>query len=503
MTTHRLSSPIALLIAGLGLSASATPRQLTILHVNDMHTHYLAEEADWVKEDPKPLVGGMVALKSAVARESKSTSATLVLDAGDWLTGTPLSDIEVDGVKGGAWMQMMNAIGFDASTIGNHDFDNGTDNLPRLVKMATFPVVSANLLKDGKPIAPAPWVIVEKGGLKIGVVGLILDDLDQEVSRETMAGIEVKPVARTAQAAIKELDPGTDLIVLLTHQGWEADSLLATRVSGADVIVGGHSHTRLKAPREVNGVIVVQAGSYVRELGRLDLGVEDDHVTAWSGKLISLWQRDVTDPDATLAAQVKGWQEQIDKEFQVVIGTCPAELGRNYYEESPLGDAMCDALRGLAGTDVGLLNSGGLRADLDAGPVTRLDLKEIMPFQNTVVTFSCSGADLLALLESNARASLHQTLGILQISGISCAYLEKEGDVEIQHAMVGGLPLDPAHTYTVATVDYVLSLADKYLAFQPAVHQSLPGTLFSAVCDWVLTHPDICEPTGGRFLRLP
>jgi 2',3'-cyclic-nucleotide 2'-phosphodiesterase (5'-nucleotidase family) len=497
---RRLALPV--LLAAVA-AACAAPRQLTILHVNDMHTHYLPEEADWVKAEPKPLVGGMVALQDAVAREKAASQAALVLDAGDWLTGTPISDIEVEGVKGGAFMQMMNAIGFDAATIGNHDFDNGQAALPRLVALADFPVVSANLLIDGRPVATAPWVVVERGGLRVGVVGLIMDDLAGEISRETMRGVEVKPVAATAQAAIRELDPVTDLIVLLTHLGWEEDSLLATRVSGADVIVGGHSHTRIKSPREINGALVVQAGSYTRELGRLDLTVEDDRVAASEGKLISLWAKDVTQPDAELAAQVQGWQEQIDREFQVVIGQCPLPLERSYYNESPLGNVLCDALRELAGTDVALLNSGGLRADLDAGPVTRLDLKEILPFQNTVVTFTCSGAQLMTMLENNARASLHQSLGVLQVSGLSCAYRERRDRVEIQLAMVGGQPLDPRRTYTVATVDYVLSLADKYLGFRPETHEAWPGTLFSVVCDWVKTHPLLRAPSGGRFTPIP
>lgn len=503
MSLSSLRSLLALVCSCAALGACAQPRQLTILHVNDLHTHYLPEPAEWVKEDPKPLTGGMVALQEAVAREKAAAPATLVLDAGDWLTGTPLSDVEVDGVKGGAFIDMMNFVGFDVSTIGNHDFDNGVDMLPKLIQRASFPVVSANLHRDGGLLAPVPWLVLDRGGLKVGVVGLILDALGQEVSREMMRGIQVDSVVETARRAIAELDPQTDLIILLTHQGWREDSLLATRAEGADLIIGGHSHTRLKSPQLVNGVLVAQAGSYARDLGRIDLTVENDRVTAHEGRLIPLFQRDVKNPDPRLAALVKTHEERIDAEFQVVIGQAPRDFGRDYYHESALGDLLSDLLRELSGADVAVLNSGGLRADLKGGEVSRLDIKQILPFANTVVLFRASGEELLTLLRTNAKASLHEEQGILQLSGVRCAFREGPAGVEILEPTVGGKALDPAEVYTIATVDYVLGLGAKYMGFEPTEHESRAGTLFSAMAEWIAAHPELKSPEGGRFTHRP
>lgn len=491
--------PLAMALASC---ACAQPRPLTILHVNDIHTHFLPEPAEWVKEDPKPLTGGMVALQDAVAREKAPQAAsTLVLDAGDWLTGTPISEVVEQGVKGGAFMAMMNQVGFDASTIGNHDFDNGVDALHGLVELAAFPVLSANLSQHGKLVADAPWKIFTKDGLKVGVVGLILDDLAQEISKETMKGFRVESVAATAKQAIAELDPQTDLIVLLTHQGWREDSLLATRVEGADVIIGGHSHTRLKTPRVVNGVIIGQAGSYARDLGRLDLMVENDRVVSHKGSLIPLFERDVKAPDPALAAAVAEHKARIDAEYAVVIGQAPARLGRDYFHESALGNWMADALRGIVGADVAVLNSGGLRADLDAGPVTRLDIKQILPFQNTAVLVECTGRELETLLRTNAEAGLRESQGVLQISGASCRFRDTPQGAELTQALVGGKAILPDATYRLATVDYVLGLADKYMGFTPTKHESRGGTLFQAMCDWIATHPQVEAPTGGRQVR--
>lgn len=501
--THVRPRLLLLALGCLAQAACAQPRPLTLLHVNDMHTHYLPQPAEWVKEDPKPLSGGLVALQEAVAREAaRQPQATLVLDAGDWLTGTPLSEVEVDGVKGGVFIDMMNAVGFDASTIGNHDFDNGVDMLPRLIQRAAFPVVSANLRRDGELMAP-PWIVVEKGGVRVGVVGLILEDLAQEVSSEMIRGITVEPVAETARRAIAELDPRTDLIVLLTHQGWQADSLLATRVEGADLIIGGHSHTRLKQPRVVNDIIVAQAGSSARDLGRIDLVVDDDRVVSHEGKLIPLFVRDMKNPDPALSALVDGHKARIDAEYAVVIGRAGADFGRNYFHESALGNLMSDILRDIAGADVAALNSGGLRADLRAGEVSRLSIKQILPFANTVVLFQATGEELLTLLRTNAKASLHEEQGILQLSGVTCAYREGAVGVEILEPRVGGQPLDPSATYTVATVDYVLGLGDKYMGFTPAAHESRGGTLFGAVAEWIAAHPELVPAEGGRFRHEP
>jgi len=481
---------------------------ITILHTNDMHTRFLPEEASWARTDPKPLVGGMVALQDRVVRERAAANArgdgALVVDAGDWLTGTPLSDIEAGGAGGGAFIEMMNAVGFDVSTIGNHEFDNGRDNIRQLVELAAFDVVSANLRFDGELVADAPWKVYETGGLRVGVVGLILDDLASEVGKAQLAGVTVDSVVETARAAVSELDPATDLILLLTHQGWAEDSLLALQAPGADVIIGGHSHTRLRHPRKVGETLVVQAGSYARELGRLRLTVADDRVVEWDGELLPLMVDEIQAPDPALAALVDGYKARIDAEYAVVIGEAAADFGRSYYQESALGDLLTDAVREIAGSDVALLNSGGLRQDLAAGPVRRLDVKQILPFQNYIVVFEATGAQLRTLLAGNARASAYEEHGVLQLSGLACAYrADGAGGVELLDASVAGRPLDDGAVYRVATVDYVYGLASKYMSFEPGPYETVGRTLYDDVAEWVAARGRLEPAAGERFVRRP
>jgi 5'-nucleotidase / UDP-sugar diphosphatase len=489
-------------------AAAAPPRTLTILHTNDLHTRFLPEEAGWVRSDPKPLVGGMVALKDRVDRERAEAHARgagpLVVDAGDWLTGTPLSDIEAFGVKGGGFIAMMNHIGYDVSTLGNHEFDNGTDTIAELIGLANFRVVSANLFRHGERMAPEPWAVFERAGLRIGVVGLILDDLGSMVGKSLLEGVTTLPIHEAAQQAIDTIDPQTDLIVLLTHQGFSEDSLLATRVSGADLIIGGHSHTRIRSPRQINEVLVVQAGSYARDLGRLDLQVADDRVVAWEGRLIPLMVDEIVAPDPALSALVEEFQARIDAEYAVVIGEAGADFGRSYYSESGLGNLMADIVCQIAGSDVAALNSGGLRQDLKAGPVRRLDIKQVLPFQNYIVVFDLSGAELLTLLETNARNSATEASGILQLSGLSCTFrADVDGSVELLEHAVGGRPIDLQARYRLATVDYVYGLADKYFGFAPQPYEPAGGTLYESVAAWIAEHGRLDPAPAGRFVRRP
>jgi 2',3'-cyclic-nucleotide 2'-phosphodiesterase (5'-nucleotidase family) len=211
----------------------------------------------------------------------------------------------------------------------------------------------------------------------------------------------------------------------------------------------------------------------------------------------------VKNPDPELAALVKTHQEAIDAEYAIVIGQAAADFGRNYYHESALGDLMSDLLLGITGADVAVLNSGGLRADLKAGPVSRLDIKQILPFANTIVLFRATGEELLTLLRTNAKASLHEEQGILQLAGVRCDYREGAAGIEILQPTVGGKAVDPKAVYTVATVDYVLGLGAKYMGFEPAAHESRSGTLFTAVAEWIGAHPELKTPEGGRFTHRP
>lgn len=168
---------------------------------------------------------------------------------------------------------MMNLIGYDASVCGNHEFDHGWKTCQKYFEIANFPILSANLFQNGRLFCSQGYHIFSVGAVKVGVIGLTLQDLYGIVSPSKLDQIEIKKVISTGQKIINQIDSETDLIVLLTHQGFQKDSLLAESIDGCDVIVGGHSHTYIDPPRIINNIIIVQAGARCRYLGRLDLVV--------------------------------------------------------------------------------------------------------------------------------------------------------------------------------------------------------------------------------------
>lgn len=500
MNLNRLiACTLLLAIATIGFTQEQ-PQPLTILHTNDMHTHFLPDGATWLDEDPPPQIGGLVALRYYIEQERARARQSLVVDVGDWMTGTPLSDIEVGGARGGGFVQLMNMVGFDATVIGNHELDGGIDNLERLIELMKCDVITANLYREGKLVAPHAYRVYKRGGLRIGVIGLILDDLFGMVSRTE--GLTVGNVAKTAQGLIDQLDPQTDLILLLSHQGWREDSLLATQLTNADVILGGHSHTRLESPRSVNDILILQAGSYARYLGKLDITVQHDAIVDYSGSLIPLWTEGIR-PNPELARMVQLFEMHINAEYGAEIGTATVSMGRSYYNESDLGNWLTDILLAGGEVDFALINSGGIRANLEAGPVTRLDIAEILPFQNHLVRFSCSGIELLTFLKNNAAAASFEQHGIMQVAGITCSWrVAGPGVVELVSATVAGDPIDPQRNYRGITVDYALSQADRYFGFQPGEQQDSYTLVADAVTDYIKTHPRIERPASGRLRQL-
>ncbi len=479
---------------------------LTVLHTNDMHSQFSPTPATWVQKEPKPQIGGVVALDHQIRQARATYKATLLLDAGDIMTGTPLAKLKVDGALGGAYVQMLNELGYQALTIGNHEFDEGQENLFRLIDLARYDVLCANLYKGDQLVAKKPYAIYEAGGLRVGVIGITLTELFEMTAKKNLDGIRVLDPAATAQKYINEIDGKTDLIILLTHQGVDEDRNLARKTHGADVIVGGHSHTRLNKSIVENGVIIVQADSKSRYLGRLTLDIAGDAVVRHDYGLLPCWVDSVAQPNVLLANKVNGFREQIDAEYGRTIGHLQSDWQRDSQGESNVGNYIADAMRKAAFADFAMINSGGIRKDMAAGPIKKLDIVEILPFSNTLVTFACSGEELLKILQTNARAAARSDPGILQISGLSYQYrVLPQGGIEVTNAMVNNAPLDPKASYLGATIDFVLfGQTDRYFGFTPTGKTENTNLLLSdVVIEHIGAEPSVGSKVEGRIVRLP
>ncbi len=482
-----------------------TTRKITILHTNDIHGAFLPSEATWVQEKPRPLIGGFLALNYYVNKLRNAASTSLLLDAGDLMTGDLICDIEYEHTKGGALIHFMNQIGYEGMTIGNHEFDVSQENLKKLIQLAKFPIFSANLYTtSGQLFAPTDYQIYQKNGLKVGVIGLMTEELFAVLAIEKRAGLAPKPAVATAKKIVDLIDPQTDLIILLSHSGFKEDSLLAEQLNRqVDVIIGGHSHTRLTRPRLVNGILIVQTGSKCRDLGKLELEVAGDTVKSYSGELVPLWIKDII-PDPKLNLEIEAYRKLIDEKYGQVIGQLESELVRSNDEESNIGNFLADCLREYTKSDFGIINSGGIRKNMSPGPIKIRDVKEILPFENYICSFQCTGAQLLEMIKLNAQRAALKSGGILQVSGILYQWKANSGDdVSIFNAMINGKKIEPQNKYTGATVDFIaVSNAQSHLSFVPTTIFNTSVLFSDAVQELIKQQEVIRIKVEGRIQQL-
>jgi 5'-nucleotidase / UDP-sugar diphosphatase len=472
------------------------PKSITILHTNDIHANFVPHEATWMRETPKPMVGGINELSFALDSIRKIHTTTLYLDAGDVMTGNPITEYEYRGALGGALFEMLNMIGCDTWCLGNHDFDLGQQNLLKLTTIAKFPTVSANVVNDkGEyPVNNKPYVILERNGLKIGIIGVMSQGLYSLVNQTMLVGIKVLSPVETTQKFIDELQPKTDLIIALTHEGVDDDSVLAMNVHGLNVIVGGHSHTRLKKPKFINGVIIVQTGSYCENLGVLDLTVENKKVTEYNGQLIQLWYNSAR-PKTELSTFIDSVQHGIEKDYSQVLGTLKEDWTRNDNEESGIGDFLADAQREAAHADVGFMNNSGIRKNLSAGPITKRDIFEILPFRNILSTFQVSGTELKTIVLNYIEKHLR-----IQTSGIRCEWKRNsDGTIAIVKLEINGKPFDEKATYVGAASDFFLGEAKHYLGIEILHPVYLQQTVFETLEKKVREEKEVDSKVENRF----
>jgi len=398
---------------------------------------------------------------------------------------------------------MMNLIGYNAMTIGNHEFDAGQENLQKLLSLPRFDVLSSNLFRNDSLVAPKPYAIYKVGPLRVGVIGYIMGNLPEVVAKKNLNGVRVDDPVQTVQKYIDEIDPKTDLIVLLGHQGVEADLKMADRLSHADIIVGAHSHTRLNEAIKRNHMIVVQAGSITSYLGKLMVEVKRDTVANYQYQLIPTWVDEVKEPNAQMLQLVDTYKKQIDEQYGEVIGTLKTEWKKDNRSESNIGNYLTDVIRATTGADFALLNSGGIRKSLPAGAITKLNIVEIQPFANYLVKFACTGEQLKTLILENAVASIQGEHGILQVSGLRYRYrVDRDNKVTIASAQVGGKEINPKGVYRGATVDFVMEgLIEKHPELGANEPATIDQILSTAVIEYIKQHPQVDSKIEGRMKK--
>ena len=436
-------------------------QHVEILHWNDFHSQNLPFRVKTTSRvthhDTSYFVGGCAVLSAYIEKYDTHPASTLLLDAGDDFQGTPISSI----TKGESQIELLSLLHPDAMAIGNHEFDYGSNSLHTKLDELKFPVLSANLVYSATGNSfEGTYCIKKVNGVTVAIIGLMTTELPALTLPANITGLHVLSPSKTVNDLIPKLKTqGADLIIALTHEGVQEDSILATECPDLDVIVGGHSHTPLFVPKRVNNILIVQAGSRGRWLGKVDLTVdiEKDTVITSDAELIECRSADVV-PNPAVADKVDSLESLASASLNEVIGKLSTDWIRSSSGESNIGNWMTDCMRQYAHTDIAIQNSGGIRKDLLAGPITVRDLWEVCPFGNTLVTFTVSGKTLRKIIEHQLRIGDD----FCQVSGISYTYSENNGVNTLIDITVGEKPVDVETMYTIVTNNFVASQSMKY-----------------------------------------
>lgn len=479
-------------------AAAETALTLTILHTNDVHARLAPVNRFGAACRPRDLAGGRcyggVARLHHMVTTLRATAANLlVLDAGDQFQGS----LFYSRHKSAALTPFLNRIGYDAVTLGNHEFDDGPTELARYLVGLTATAVSANLMLDKEPQLVGlvePYTVREIDGVRVGIVGLTSPDTAVTALPGPTIGFR-DPAMALAEAVAALEGEGVGVIIALTHVGLNRDLALAARVDGVDVIVGGDSHSLLSNrdpaalgpyPTVVTGpggqpVLVVQAGSSGRYLGRLEVAFDAAGVpVAWDGEPIRLDQSVPETPEilvrvAALAASFAALKADVVGATDVAL---PGGSAACRFGECALGNLVADAMlwrTRAAGTEIAIQNGGGLRASLPAGPITRGQVLEVLPFANTIATFGLSGAEIVAALEigvSRAEAFDNPGTGRFpQVAGLRFTWSPARAvgsrvvSVAVPDGAGGWAAIEADRVYRVVSNNFLRAGGDGYTVF--------------------------------------
>ncbi len=430
--------------------ASCATQTVTVVHVNDMHSKILPVPKDGSE------VGGFARLATMFAQLREHSTNMILLNGGDMLTGSAFSLF----YKGTFEIELMNRFGFDATAVGNHEFDYGLSNALKLHSYAGFPFLSANVTyESGGALLFQPYLTTNLGGVKTVIVGLTTSD-ESVINADVREQVAILPEIQALSNlfASTGIDRTNGLVILLSHSGFDVDEKIAGAFPQIDLIVGGHTHTATFNPRKVNRTLIVQAGKYTEYVGVMRMDIRGGSIVKYDYELVSADTNYAEEPE--VRAIIDARNADIDRLMGGALCRSEVFLDNSEIRNSPqpLGNFIADILQSFTRmADVTILNAGSIRSPFVQGTVTIRDVYEMSPFDNTVALGTLRGSDLLNVIE---RGITNRTRGAF-------LYYSKGLEVRARSdgtftATLNGEPVDPAKDYRVAANDFLIAGGDGY-----------------------------------------
>ncbi len=429
-------------------------KKLTILHSNDMHGDFLAEQVD------KKLLGGVSRLSGYINKVRSEEKNVLYCVAGDMFRGSVI-DSEY---KGFSTIEIMNMLAPDVVTLGNHETDYGVSHLLFIEKCATFPIINANfhITTNGARLFQ-PCRIIEIDGMHILFIGILTKEVIAQTKNDDLIGslVDVNDAAEEVGKicnAYNAID--IDFTVLITHIGFEEDKKLASLLDpawGVDVIVGGHSHTFLTEPAFVNNVAIVQAGTGTDQIGRFDIKIDTDNncIDSYEWRAVPI-DAEHCPRDLELEEILEKFKQKTDEKYNKVLTRFARELTHpERRRETELGHIFADALKDCLSVDIAMVGSGSIRSQ-KMGPIVQLsNLVECYPYSSPVHMLYIKGSQLKHMVKYMCRDEVWQ--------GAHCEFYQFSDGVEIIYNKATrslekfdfcGKPLEDDKLYTVSLEDF-------------------------------------------------
>jgi len=486
---------------------------VTLLFTNDVESAYDPIPAFWLED--QEMIGGIAEMTTLIKEIRQNEPNVFLFDSGDIFTGA-LAKL----TEGRLAFELMITMGYDAMAIGNHEFEYGHEIFAWQKNRAPFPVLGANFFyKDtDHPYAQA-HAIIERNGIRIGVIGIMGQDAVSAIIPSFIAPLDVTLPSDAVQRSVDELRDQVDLIVLLTHQGKtapmqtnaesdprlqrdiDADIYLAGAVTGVDVLFAGHADAGTPEPivHEKTSTIIMQTYGQATHLGFLQLTLDPNtrEITAHDGRLIPV-DPALYAPDPAITKKLTDYRSAYP-EVQALVGQSAARMNRRYIEESDVGNLFTDAFVAIANTDVAFIHSGSLRKDLPAGDVRLVDLLDTYPFVDDVIVKEMSGEQIRRALEQ----SFTLERGLLQVSGLSVTYdlTQPEGQrlVSLERNDVAVADDD---VFTVAAPGFLAEGGDLYIMFAESEAIGNVGKVSDAATAYFAGHNVVAVPLRGRQVNI-
>ncbi|MDZ5608875.1 5'-nucleotidase C-terminal domain-containing protein [Bacillus pseudomycoides] len=522
--------PVALALSTITFSSvfAAPPSQapteknryidVQMLGINDLHG-----QLDTVKKINNKEAGGAEYLAAYLRDREKQNPNTLMVHAGDIVGASPpVSALLQDEPT----IEILNDLGFDVGTIGNHEFDEGIDEMHRLIyggyhektgnfKGAKFPYIAANFYNKstGRLFLP-PFTVKMVQGVPVGFIGVVTTDVPNVVMPTMLKNVQITDEVEAINTSVKQLKKlGVKSIVVLAHNGGTTDDNGVTngdivRLANdtdpeVDVIFGGHSHTYVNGT--VNNKLVVQANSYGMAFADVDIKIDrkTKDIAYKKAEVVTTYHEGIK-PDQKVKKKMDQYQEKIAPLVNQVVGksTAPIDRKQNAAGESTLGNLVADAQRATMNTQIALMNPGGIRNDLDAGDITWGELYGIQPFGNQLIKVNLTGQDIRDILNQQWQKGITR---MLQISGIQYTWdaNQPDGEKVTNIHLTSGEELVVSKTYSVVANAFLASGGDGFVSFKNGKDAETGPNDFEALVDYVKQVKGPIQPIiDGRIQRI-